>query len=212
MPPTSCGRRPPRDRYPTTTPPQPSGGASSTSYRKRRTTNPQTLRRSRRPGPPRRGHSTSSHPCRARRRHRRSARAAEPASDAEPRRDVSAGSVAETHSDMCQGGASRRSPDDGRAIDQNPDSATAPAAGLSHPRPEPSSGPRSDGAQIGHDRAGRDPPDPAGPGYGAIAPRTMTLDAGPRPPPLRPTLTARWTGPRSVHHRRQSCQSLTIQS
>jgi integrase len=33
MPPCSCGRRPPRDPYPTTTPPQPSGSASSISYR-----------------------------------------------------------------------------------------------------------------------------------------------------------------------------------
>ena len=31
-PPSSCGRRPPQDPYPTTTPPQPSGGASSISY------------------------------------------------------------------------------------------------------------------------------------------------------------------------------------
>jgi hypothetical protein len=57
------------------------------------TPNPQLLRRSRRPGAPRRGHSTGSHPCRAWRRHRRSARAADPASDAERRRDVSSGSV-----------------------------------------------------------------------------------------------------------------------
>ena len=73
----SCGRRPPQDPYPTTTPPQPSGGASSTSYRKRRTRNPPPLRRSRRPGAPRRGHSTSTHPYRAWRRLARSARAAE---------------------------------------------------------------------------------------------------------------------------------------
>jgi hypothetical protein len=61
-----------------TTPPQPSGGASSTSYWKRRTRNPQPLSRSRRPGAPRRGHSTSSHPCRAWRRLRHWARAADP--------------------------------------------------------------------------------------------------------------------------------------
>jgi hypothetical protein len=40
-----------------------SGGTRSS--RKRRTRNLQPLRRSRRPGAPRRGHSTSSHPCRA---------------------------------------------------------------------------------------------------------------------------------------------------
>ena len=43
-----------------------------------------------------------------RRRHRRSARAADPASDAERPRDVSAESVTETHSDMDQGPGSAR--------------------------------------------------------------------------------------------------------
>ena len=66
------------------------------------TRNLQPLRRSRRPGA-RRGHSTSSHPCCAWRRHRRSARAADPASDAERRREVSPESVAETHSDISSG-------------------------------------------------------------------------------------------------------------
>jgi hypothetical protein len=54
--------------------------ASSITYRKRRTRITQLLGRSRRPGAQRRGHSTSSHPCRAWRRLRPSARAADPAS------------------------------------------------------------------------------------------------------------------------------------
>ena len=77
MPPSSCGRRPPQDPYPTTTPPQPSGGASSTSYRKRRTRSLQPPRQSQRPGARPRPHTTSSHRCRARRPLPRSVRAAE---------------------------------------------------------------------------------------------------------------------------------------
>jgi hypothetical protein len=76
-PPSSCGRLPLWDRYPTTTPPQPSGGASLISYRKRRTRTQRPTRQSERLGTRPRGHCSGSDPGHARRRHPRSVRAAE---------------------------------------------------------------------------------------------------------------------------------------
>ena len=108
-PPSSCGRRPPQDPYPTTTPPQPSGGASSTSYRKRRTRNPQPPAPSQRPGARPRPHATSSDPCRARRRLPRSARAAENLHTYHDARDVFRWSVAEPP-DQYSSGAARAGP------------------------------------------------------------------------------------------------------
>jgi hypothetical protein len=75
-PPSFCGRRQLRDRCPTTIPRQPCGGASSTGYRK---PNPQPRRLSQRPG------ARPRH-RRARGGHRRSARAADPASASDAKR------------------------------------------------------------------------------------------------------------------------------
>ena len=99
-PPCSCGRRRPRDPYPTTTPPRPFGGASSISFRKRRTRLSQhpalSHRRSRQP----RRHWASGDPGRAWRLRPNSVRAAENLAITTPQVPFEAWDVPKPHSNQ----------------------------------------------------------------------------------------------------------------